>query len=177
MIGPKVHLFAAAAAVAFTFGGASGASAGLLDNGRCCAPTTWGCQSTCANIPNVIYGTLPAPAPAYYPPPVYPVNQGPVYEPPLLPYGEPDYVPQESPGPYPYVAPYGGYGYPYYGPGFRRFGAPGFRHFGFPGHRPFVRGFRPGFRTAMHPNRFDGHRPMMHAPFVRRAPMARGRRW
>ena len=171
MFGPKVHLFAAA--IAFAVGGASGASAGLLDNGRCCAPTTWGCQSTCANIPNVIYGTLPAPAPAYYPPPVYPVNQGPTYEPPLLPYGEPGYAPEGAPGPYPYVAPYGGYGFPYYGPGYRRHGYPGFRRYGVPG----FRGFRPGFRTAMHPNRFVGYRPMVRTPFVRRAPMVRSKRW
>lgn len=160
MFGPKVHLIVAA--IALTVSGASGASAGLLDNGRCCAPTTWGCQSRCANIPNVIYGTLPPPVPAYYPPPVYPVNQGPVYEPPVLPYGEPGYAPEATPGAYyPGVAPYGGYGIGIYGPGYRRFGHPGFRHFGVPGQRPFVRGVRPGFRTAMHPNRFVSPRPMM----------------
>jgi len=169
MFGPKVHLFALfAAAVALTMGGASGASAGLLDNGRCCAPTTWGCRSICANIPNVIYGTLPAPVRAYYPPPVYPVNQGPVYEPPLLPPGEPDTAPQENPGPYPYVAPYGGYGFPYYyGPGYSRYGYPGFRRFGFTGNRPFVRGPGPAYRTAMHPNHSVGFRPMVRRPLMR----------
>lgn len=173
MFGPKVHLFAAA--IAFTFGGASAASAGLLDNNNsCCAPVAWGCQSTCATMPNVIYGT----APTYYSQPAYPVDQGPDYD------NEPTYGPEASPEAYPYVSPYG-YGYPFfYSPRYHRFGPRvhygihSFRHFGVTGHRSFYRRFTSGprFRTSMYPNRFVGHRPMMRGPAFHRAPMMRRHR-
>jgi hypothetical protein len=180
MPGRKVHLIAAAAV--FTVLGASTAGAGGLFTGNnCCAPVVWGCQSTCGYMPNIIYGT------GYgygYGPQVYPVNQGPAYYPSALPYAEPAYEPGYGEGAYPYVAPYGGYGYPFMYPGYRRHGF-GFRHFAPRQHFGHRFAPVPHFRTGMHRPAFVGHRfvgprhgfvgprPMMRPPMHRMAPRGR----
>lgn len=198
MSGRIVHLIAAAA-VSTVFGASNASAGGLFTGNDCCAPAvntcctavSWGCQSTCGHMPNIVYGTGYSYGHGYGPQ-VYPVNQGPVYGPALLPYGEPAYEPGYGEGAYPYVGSYSGYGYPFTYQGYRRHHR-GFGHFG-PRHHHFGSRFAPAYRfapahvrPAMHRQAFVGyrrgfvgyrhgfvgHRPMMHGGMHRAAPRGR----